>query len=339
MSVTSETEICNLALGHLGEARITSLEEDSTSARACSLHYEATRDAVLRSHRWNFAQARAQLPRLQFNPPFGWDAAYQLPGDCLRVLEVNGTECGDVLSEPYIIEGRAILINAGEVRLVYVRRIEDPLQFDSLFIEAFALKLAIALSETIRGTTGKTEQLFLLYDRVTAPLSRRVDANEGRRRKGVLPMNSPFVRSRFGAYEFGWGAPSGGVGGGGGGTAPPGPSTLKPIQSAELMLAGEASFGALFGFFVPYADCQILGIDLAAQDAPEGAPGLAVQLLTVTNDLIGPALTLLDANFRRIKFADPISVAKETNIRARIDQVGSVNPGAWITLRLAVREF
>ena len=112
--VTSPTDICNLALGHLGEARITSLEEDSVAARACALHYVNVRDEVLRSHRWNFAQDRKVLAALQDPPEFGWSRQYQLPLNCLRVLEVNGSEAGDVLGSEYIVEGRRILTNSSE---------------------------------------------------------------------------------------------------------------------------------------------------------------------------------------------------------------------------------
>lgn len=194
---SSKTDICNLALGHLGEAPIISLDDDSLAARACALHYTQTRDQVLRSHRWSFAQTRVALAPLEASPPFGWGYQFQLPVDCLRVLEVNKTEWGDWLDDQYIIEGRTLLTNDATVNLVYVQRIEDVSQLDALFVEAFAVKLAIVLSETIRGTTSKTAELAQMYERVTAPTARRVDANEGRRRKGLLPMNSLAIRARF----------------------------------------------------------------------------------------------------------------------------------------------
>ncbi len=194
----SETEICNLALGHLGEGRVTSLEEDSVAARACALHFAAVRDQVLRSHRWNFAQDRVSLAQLAEAPAFGWAYQYELPADCLRVLEFNGTEIGDWISNEFVIEGRKLLTDAGTARLVYLKRIVDVSLYDALFVEALAVKLAIVLSETIRGTTGKTAELERAYQSVVAPMARRVDANEGRRRKGILPMNSVGVRARFG---------------------------------------------------------------------------------------------------------------------------------------------
>jgi hypothetical protein len=82
------------------------------------------------------------------------------------------------------------------VNLVYLRRITDVSQFDVLFIEALALKLAVVLSEKIRGTTGKTAELLSAYENKTAPLARRVDANEGKRRRGLISLNSQAIRAR-----------------------------------------------------------------------------------------------------------------------------------------------
>lgn len=193
----TQVELCNVALAHLGEARIAAMGDDTVAARACALHYGPVRDEVLRSHRWNFAIGRATLTAAAA-PPFGWAKAFALPADCLRALEINDNEVGDWISETWAIEGRQVLTNAEAVNLVYVKGLGDAALTDPLFAQAFALKLAAALSETIRGATGKTAELLQLYDARTAPLARRIDANEGRRRKGLLPMNSLFVRARGG---------------------------------------------------------------------------------------------------------------------------------------------
>lgn len=194
--IQSETDIANLALAHLGEAPIQSLDENNAASRACALHYPQTRDELLRAHRWNFAVTRVALSELDDEPPFGWLHQFELPADCLRVLEFNDSEIGDVISEEFVIEGRAVLTDAETVNLIYLRRAEDVGQYDSLFVDALSLRLAIKLSETIRGTTSKTEQLLKAYESLIAPLARRVDANEGRRRKGMINVSSGFVRAR-----------------------------------------------------------------------------------------------------------------------------------------------
>lgn len=192
----TQLELCNVALSHLGEARINALSDDTARARACALHYLPVLKEVLRSHRWNFAVARVEIAPDGTAPAFGWGYQFTLPADCLRVLEVNDSEAGDWISDEWIIEGRKLLTNAATLRLIYLRDVEDEALTDPLFAQAFGLKLAVALSEVIRGSTGKTGDLLQIYQNVTAPLARRVDANEGRRRKGMLPLNSRFVRAR-----------------------------------------------------------------------------------------------------------------------------------------------
>ena len=60
----SATDICNRALSRVGEARITSLTDDSKQARACSSAYAHIRDEVFRAHPWNSVITRAKLAKL-----------------------------------------------------------------------------------------------------------------------------------------------------------------------------------------------------------------------------------------------------------------------------------
>lgn len=60
MAVT-EVSICNMALSRVGHTTITALSDANDAARQCNLHYEPSRDALLRSHPWNFAVKRTRL--------------------------------------------------------------------------------------------------------------------------------------------------------------------------------------------------------------------------------------------------------------------------------------
>ena len=195
----TETEICNAALGRLGEAPILSLTDTGATARACALHFKMTRDAVLRSHRWNFACKRGALAEMGTAPLFGWDHAYQLPADFLRVVEVNESEDG--AGNPWAVEQDQLLTNDDAVNLVYVYRLEDASKFDPLFNEALACKLAEKLASTLRGSSSGTVDFAAEYERIVAPLARRVDANESRGRKGMKPYRSMFVAARGATVE------------------------------------------------------------------------------------------------------------------------------------------
>lgn len=192
---TTETDICNRALGRLGQERILNMTDPGAGARACQLHFDGTRDEVLRSHRWNFAMARAALSQLSEAPAFGWDYQYALPADFIRALEVNETEDG--LGEPWTIEGSNLLTNEATVNLLYIKRETTVAMWDPLFQEAVTLKLAMKLSTVLRGSSSQVVDFAQEYDRLTAPLARRVDANEGRDRRPCKPFRSEFVAARF----------------------------------------------------------------------------------------------------------------------------------------------
>ncbi len=193
----TETSLCNQALARLGGERIMSLDDGSKAARFCKLFYAQTRDELLRSHHWNFAIARATLVPLAEEPLFGWKCQYTLPGDFIRLVQLNGfgeTEA----HRSSEIEGGALLTNEAEARIRYVRRVEDAGLFDSLFAEALMVKLAAKLAQPLTGNRAASGELLAEYERITAPLARSVDAQEDRRRRKEPWVESAFVRARMG---------------------------------------------------------------------------------------------------------------------------------------------
>lgn len=179
-----------------------SLEDSSQAARACNALYSQTRDEVLRSHHWNFAISRQILSRLSDNPPFEWQYQYQLPEDFIRLVQLNGygeTEA----TRHYEISGTALLTNEGEAKIKYVRRATNTNTFDPLFVEALAVKLASKLALTLSGNRNLPGELLTEYERGTAPLARKVDAQEDRKRSKPPWADSAFVRSRRGAGILG----------------------------------------------------------------------------------------------------------------------------------------
>ena len=89
--MATEVSICSNALRRLGDSPIASLTEDSERARLCNAFYEPSRDAILRSHTWNFAINRANLAKLSTSPAFEYANQFALPTDpfCLRVLKME----------------------------------------------------------------------------------------------------------------------------------------------------------------------------------------------------------------------------------------------------------
>ena len=159
---TSETSICNVALQKLGQGRIASLSEDSDTARACVLCYEAMRDRELRANKWKFALTRVTLSASATAPDFTYANAFVLPADCLRPLFPARTDM-DWKVENHL-GSPAILTNDGTtLELRYVARITDPTIFDPLFVDALACKMAWQMCEKFTQSNSKKDSALNEY--------------------------------------------------------------------------------------------------------------------------------------------------------------------------------
>jgi len=152
--MADKVELANLALQEMGAEPITSLTEDSKTARVMNLRLDPLLDSFLRSHPWNFAKDRARLSKLVEEPAFGFQFAYALPSDWVRTLHVvtdgNNLPEQQVTEPHYKIEGRRLLANHEEVFLIYIRRVVNTEEWDPLALDAFVLMLA---SRTARAIT------------------------------------------------------------------------------------------------------------------------------------------------------------------------------------------
>lgn len=185
--MSSVVAICNRALQKLGAARIRALDEDTPNARSCAAAYEIVRDAELRAHPWAFAIARVVLAPVDAAPVFGYGYAYPLPADCLRALhDPDGPE--------WRIEGKNLLSDEGPaLRLRYIRRAETPTDFDALFVEALACRLAVELAEEITQSNTKKADAAKQY-RAALAEAQRANAIE---RAYQIPATDDWLLARY----------------------------------------------------------------------------------------------------------------------------------------------
>jgi len=177
--MATEVSICSNALRRLGDSPITSLTEDSERARLCNAFYEPSRDAILRSHTWNFAINRATLAKLSSAPAFEYAFQYALPTDpfCLRVLKME-FEDYEFKVENLAGQGRVLLTNEGEANIIYIARVTDPSLFDSMFVDVLTAKLAVDLAYPVTNSTGLQAQMQKLFERKLSD-ARSLDSTEG----------------------------------------------------------------------------------------------------------------------------------------------------------------
>lgn len=195
--MSSEVNIVNLALSHLGEdATVSSIDppEGSAEAEHAAMFYPIARDALLEMHEWRFATKRVLLA-LTTSDTFEWRYAYALPAGMLRALAVlpetssaedDGKDYDQQLDASDV---QIILTNCEAASLKYTTRITDTTRFPPLFVEALTWLLASHLAgPIIKGETGRKVAASCLQTAMGFLAQAKVsDANQ----RKVTPEHTP----------------------------------------------------------------------------------------------------------------------------------------------------
>ncbi len=170
-----------MALGKLGSSRIKNLAdttEETPEAIQCRLHFEQTRDALIRSHWWRFASARETLTENSSSPDFEFTNQFDLPDDFMRLKSVwDGVDHRNT-RVTFGMEGDLLLTNSDSIDLRYIKKVTDPTKFDSLFVEVLILKLAIKLLSPLAGGAPKLQQVLGTELQLIMPSVRALDRQE-----------------------------------------------------------------------------------------------------------------------------------------------------------------
>jgi hypothetical protein len=148
--VASSTEICNLALSHLGVGKeIANLDtEQSQEASACRRFYETARDACLRDFSWPFAMRYDELALVEEDPNDEWLFSYRYPTNCMRILKILSGTRNDTRQTrvPYEIaqddQGRLLFTDQENAEIRYIYKETDPDKYTPDFILALSYRLA-----------------------------------------------------------------------------------------------------------------------------------------------------------------------------------------------------
>lgn len=155
---TSDIEICNMALDKLNQENITSLDENTKSAKKCKLWYDTIRKSLLMNLNATFSIDRAVLAEVKdFIPVYGYEKAFALPPDCLQVLNL-GNPLEDRLKQ---IEGEYFYCDEGikNVEIRYIKDVTDVTLFDAEFTILLAYALAEEICVPITEDTAKANWL------------------------------------------------------------------------------------------------------------------------------------------------------------------------------------
>lgn len=144
--MASETDVCNLALAHVGtRSTIAALTEDSNEARACRRFYPQARDETLEAAWWSFARRTATLTLLKSapgTPEFQgvvsnvwndsypappWLYEYAYPSDCVRARYLIPVNTGVYPATPIfsVPLETGVLVGGVAIRFVTSQGLDD----------------------------------------------------------------------------------------------------------------------------------------------------------------------------------------------------------------------
>ena len=166
----SQLAICNMALAHIGKAPITSINDATESARKCLLFYDNTKKAVLRRIDWPFARTAEALGLIDLETIPGWSYLYTYPSDAVLVRKIL-IENASSTDKSYdwigclspVTATKSIACNVSDAYAEYTANILDPTQFDPLFVDAFAAKLAATIAQPLTGSQEVVKYALGIY--------------------------------------------------------------------------------------------------------------------------------------------------------------------------------
>jgi len=207
--MASEVDICNLALGHLGDnATVASIipPEGSAQAEHCARFYPIARDSLLEMHQWNFATRRATLAQVTNNWS-QWAYAYAPPNgfsDVIAILPPDATDdyvtIGSYTPQPFAVETQddgteVIYTNQANAIIRYTALITDSTKFPPTFVMALSWHLASMLAgPVIKGDQGAAEAKRCTQ--MMAGYMSQVKESDANQRKAVVEHIVPWTAGR-----------------------------------------------------------------------------------------------------------------------------------------------
>jgi len=205
--MATKTEICNLAISHLGTGKeIQDFDTDrSEEGDACRRYYQILLEATLRDFAWPFATKIAALNLIEESPNDEWAYSYRYPSDCLKARRILSGIRNDSRQTrvPYKIlkdeAGRIIYTDQINANLEYTILVEDTSYYTPDFILALSWRLASYLAPRLTqgDPYGLRNSSMQMYE---AEISRARAASVNEQQDEEKP-NSEFDRVRPSDYE------------------------------------------------------------------------------------------------------------------------------------------
>jgi hypothetical protein len=167
--------VCNLALAHLAQKGIATIDEPGDAARTCLVYWEKCLATLLKCRPWPFASKIVTLALVASQPNTEWAFAYRYPSDCLQVGRIlSGSRADSKATRvPYRLgkddQGLLLYCDLAEAQAEYTATLDDsafthaPHDFCLVLSYLLASKMAPRLTgEDVNNLGKRAEQYFAM---------------------------------------------------------------------------------------------------------------------------------------------------------------------------------
>ena len=194
MTITSKVDLCNMAVGRLGNfgtiSDIDTPKEDKEII--CALWYDISRQTFLKMTMPNFSIGRKRVSQSTETPPYPFSYAYEYPSDCLKVLGIGAIEDKE---NNYTVENNMIYTDVfyeDGLPLRYIKDVTDVSAMSPEFKEGFSWYFAGNIALEITQDINKAKLIQEILPQKLATLS-GLNAQEN---KPIRISRSKFKASR-----------------------------------------------------------------------------------------------------------------------------------------------
>lgn len=160
----TQVQIVNIGLSKIASSRISRLDPPQSSLeRFIASSYEHWKRSEITKRRWVFAMeddyALAKVQDPSSEPPVsradGRNYKYSLPVDCLRPIRLRRTE--------WVQRRRFLFSCQDNLKISYITNVDES-EFDPLFVEVFASRIAAESVEYVTQSNTKKADTNSLYN-------------------------------------------------------------------------------------------------------------------------------------------------------------------------------
>lgn len=186
--MATATQICQMALDHIGATQISDISETSVEAQTCNRFYDPARQHALRDFPWGFAAAVLQLSEVTADPLWGYDYCYYYPANCLFIRELKRALPATVAPLAFRIAyysdgvGKVIVTNEPAAVAAYTYDVTNTDIFDAAFVNALSWRLATDICMPLTKSFQMQQACAEIYQNYINAAGRN-DAAEGRNEK------------------------------------------------------------------------------------------------------------------------------------------------------------